>query len=174
LTIYKEIDSCSNTSIISVKTFEKPLNKYLYVPQDSFHPTHSLKGFIKGEMIRYVISNSKELDFKSCVARFKSRLLDRGYLPSFINKEMSQVSYKNRLVYLFNNSKPLHKSLPLNIILDFDMFTSRAPISSLLNEIFDKHKDNSVMKDIFGGRAPMVTYRNAKSLAKLLVKASDY
>ena len=41
-----------------VSTFQKPLNKYLYIPFESFHPTSNKKAFIKGELMRYVRNSS--------------------------------------------------------------------------------------------------------------------
>ena len=34
-------------------TFQKPLNKYLYIPFESFHPASNKRAFIKGELMRY-------------------------------------------------------------------------------------------------------------------------
>ncbi|XP_074608094.1 uncharacterized protein LOC141860796 [Acropora palmata] len=44
-------DSASHT--LQHSTFQKPLNKYLYIPFESFHPTSNKKAFIKGELMRF-------------------------------------------------------------------------------------------------------------------------
>jgi len=37
---------------LQYSTFQKPLNKYLYIPFESFHPASNKKAFIKGELVR--------------------------------------------------------------------------------------------------------------------------
>ena len=41
---------------LSVKPYQKPLNQYLYIPFNSYHPNHAKRKFInlKAELIRYV------------------------------------------------------------------------------------------------------------------------
>jgi len=36
---------------LQYSTFQKPLNKYLYIPFESFHPASNKKAFIKGELM---------------------------------------------------------------------------------------------------------------------------
>ena len=39
-------------------TFQKPLNKYLYIPFESFHPPSNKRAFIKGELMHYARNSS--------------------------------------------------------------------------------------------------------------------
>jgi hypothetical protein len=48
---------------IYVRTHQKVMNKYLYLPFSSHHPFHVFKGMIKGELIRYVKTNTYEADY---------------------------------------------------------------------------------------------------------------
>jgi hypothetical protein len=48
---------------IHTKTYQKPLNLYLYIPPLSAHPTSCFKGFITGEILRYWNQNSNKEDF---------------------------------------------------------------------------------------------------------------
>jgi len=50
LFLYKDTSS----NVLQFSTFQKPLNKYLYVPFESFHPSSNKKAFIRGELIRCV------------------------------------------------------------------------------------------------------------------------
>ena len=47
-----------SSSVLQFSTFQKPLNKYLYVPFESFHPSSSKKAFIKGELMTYARNSS--------------------------------------------------------------------------------------------------------------------
>ena len=40
-------------STLQFSTFQKPLNKYLYIPFESFHAASNKRAFIKGELMRY-------------------------------------------------------------------------------------------------------------------------
>ena len=51
---YRDISS----SVLQFSTFQKPLNKYLYMPFESFHPSSNKNAFIKGELMRYARNRS--------------------------------------------------------------------------------------------------------------------
>ena len=44
--------------MLQFSSFQKPLNKYLYIPFESFHPSSNKKAFIKGELMRYARNSS--------------------------------------------------------------------------------------------------------------------
>ena len=53
------------SNVLQFSTFQKPLNKYLYIPFESFHPSSNKKALIKGELTRYARNSSS---FKSSLA----------------------------------------------------------------------------------------------------------
>ncbi|KAI9216254.1 hypothetical protein BC828DRAFT_334279, partial [Blastocladiella britannica] len=55
------------------------LNTYQYIPPFSNHPPAVFKGFIKGELIRYIRTNTCRQDFDTIKSRFMDRLTARGY-----------------------------------------------------------------------------------------------
>ena len=57
LFLYSDISS----SVLQFSTFQKPLNKYLYIPFESFHPSSNKKAFIKGQLMRYARNSSSFL-----------------------------------------------------------------------------------------------------------------
>lgn len=67
------------------KTFQKSMNKYLYIPKFSNHPPSTLKGFIKGELTRYKRTNSEYHNELAIRKLFYKRLLERGYSKSYLN-----------------------------------------------------------------------------------------
>ena len=56
LDLFLHRDTSSN--VLQFSTFQKPLNKYLYIPFEWFHPSSNKKAFIEGELMRYVGSTS--------------------------------------------------------------------------------------------------------------------
>lgn len=71
---------------LHVRTHQKSLNTYQYIPPFSDHPKHMSKGFIKGELIRYLKTNSDPNDFQVLARTFRKRLLARGYKPAFLSR----------------------------------------------------------------------------------------
>ena len=68
-----------NNDKIETKTFQKPLNLYLYIPPTSAHPSSCFKGLITGEIIRYWSQNTKTQDFIHITQLFIQRLIQRGH-----------------------------------------------------------------------------------------------
>ena len=69
---------------LQYSTFQKPLNKYLYIPYESFHPASNKKAFIKGELMRYARNSSTFHSFSETRVLFWKRLRLRGYPARFL------------------------------------------------------------------------------------------
>ena len=65
-------------------TFQKPVNKYLYIPFESFHPASNKRAFIKGELMRYARNSSNFTTFADTRELFWKRLRLRGYPYHFL------------------------------------------------------------------------------------------
>jgi len=87
-------------SIIDTTIYQKPLNKYSYLPYHSFHTSSMKTGFIKGEAIRYVRSCTKKKDYNRMIQLFTIRLQRRGYPLNLIHKAINSVKYSLRQQYL--------------------------------------------------------------------------
>ena len=70
LFLYRDISS----NVLHFPTFQKPLNKYLYIPFEPFHPSSNKKAFIKGELMRYAINSSSFASFAETREKFWKRL----------------------------------------------------------------------------------------------------
>jgi hypothetical protein len=71
--------SIDNNGKVQYKTFQKPMNLFLYIPAHSTHPPGLLKSLIYGLISTYSRQNSQEHDFMNMIQLFWNRLLDRGY-----------------------------------------------------------------------------------------------
>lgn len=83
LEIFKEFTD-NNLCTFEFKTFQKPLNAYLYIPFKSDHPRSNLRAFIKGELIRYNRTNTRLKFILDIRRNFWLRLRRRGYPPPFL------------------------------------------------------------------------------------------
>ena len=75
LFFYKDTSS----NVLQFSTFQKPLNKYLYIPFESFHLSSNKKAFIKRELMSYVRNSSSFNSFYETREKFWKRLRVRGY-----------------------------------------------------------------------------------------------
>lgn len=87
-------------STIQTNIFQKPLNRYSYLPYHSFHRPSMKTGFIKGEAIRYARSCSQRKDFNKMCSLLTIRLQRRGYPLQLIKSTLKTVQYSNRTKYL--------------------------------------------------------------------------
>ena len=90
----------------------KPTETFQYTYFSSCHPPGVKKGFIKGEALRLLRTNSSEKTFEENVTNFKRRLRMRGYRDKVIDKHLSEVKHHERMSALENKTKTHKKILP--------------------------------------------------------------
>ena len=78
-------------SILDVRTHFKPTETFQYTNYYSCHPPGVTKGFIKGEALRLLRTNSSQLTFEENIRNFAIRLKNRDY-PTAIVQNNSQKS----------------------------------------------------------------------------------
>jgi len=96
---FLDITLAITSSVITSKVFQKPMNRYDYIPKVSHQPIGVVKGFIIGELIRYIRLCSYSSDYKNYQKLFFSRLIKRGFSYKFLYKFLSHP----KLINLYNN-----------------------------------------------------------------------
>jgi len=72
------------------------------------------RGFMKGEVLRLLRTNSSKPLFEESVTNFKTHLLERGYPENFIQTTLSEVTFEDRNQALGQKQKQkTRKSCPL-------------------------------------------------------------
>ena len=92
-----------DTGILSTKVYQKPENRYMYIPYKSAHPRHTIKNYVLGELKRYVRINTEELNYQKIKNNFFLRMRNRGFHKNELAKWFSQVKYSNRAKFLDGN-----------------------------------------------------------------------
>ena len=64
---------------LAVRAFTKPMNKFLFLPPNSCHPSHVFSGWVAGYGKRLRLNCSQDTDFNACLNDFKLRFVARGY-----------------------------------------------------------------------------------------------
>ena len=83
--VYKG-DRFKKESILDVRTHLKATETFQYTNFYSRHPPGVTKGFLKGEALRLLRTNSSKFTFEENMSNFKTRLQNRDYPPRIVEK----------------------------------------------------------------------------------------
>lgn len=153
---------------LKVRTHQKVLNKYLYIPYDSYHHPGVFKSFINAEIIRYVVTNSDSWWFDSMVRKFTHRLCQRGYPRQLITSIASRVSHSDRHKYLWREDKPASTDRSV-LVVPYAQMVPEMGMSHILREAWDA--GGEALHTVLRSR-PIVAFTKNRNLGALLVKAS--
>ncbi|XP_048589460.1 uncharacterized protein LOC125573153 [Nematostella vectensis] len=87
-----------DSNILDVRTHFKPTETFQYTHFSSCHPLSNKKGFVKGEGLRLLRTNSSLASFKTEIRNFTDRLLERGYPSDFITTILASVKFTDSLL----------------------------------------------------------------------------
>ena len=153
-------------SILDVRTHFKPTETFQYTHFTSCHPPGVRKGFIKGEALRLLRTNSSKATFKENITQFKRRLRDRGYPDNLVDKTLSEVKFSERMSVLQNKQKAGKRFLPF--VTEY-----RPSVPNLKNILMSKWhliENQPLLRNIFKD-PPLLSYRKGRSLKDVLVRA---
>ena len=94
-TIYK-VQRFYKESVLDMRTHFKPTETIQYTFFTSCHPPGVKIGFVKGEALRLLRTNSSMKTFEENITQFKKHLMERGYPQNFINNALSEVKFEQR------------------------------------------------------------------------------
>ena len=153
-------------SILDVKTHFKLTETIQYTEFTSCHPPGVKKGFIKGEALRLLRTNSSRFNFEENIAKFKRNLIERGYPEMLIQETFSEVKFENRNAALTQKPKENKRILPF--------VTQYKPSVPNLKQILMKNghliEQQPRLKEIFK-EPPIISYTRGRSLKDILVRA---
>ena len=113
-TIYIKGKRFEKESILDVRTHYKPTETFQYTNYNGCHPVGVKEGFVKGEALRLLRTNSSKVMFEENIKNFRTRLTSRGYPNNLLDKILSEVKFterKNALTQL--NRKRTRRFYPL-------------------------------------------------------------
>ena len=93
-----------NESILDIRTHYKPTETFQFTHFTSSHPPGVKRGFIKGEALRLLRTNSSKAAFEDSISNFKSRLISRGY-PEKLNRKRCRKSTSTTDSRLYNKKQ---------------------------------------------------------------------
>ena len=98
-------------SLLDVRTHCKPTETFQYTNFHSCHPPGVRKGFIKGEALRLLRTNSSKTTFEANITDFMSHLISRGYQVSPVKKHLGEVQFSDRHSVLTQKNQTARKKI---------------------------------------------------------------
>ena len=149
-------------SMLDVQTHYKHTNTNFtynkYTNIYSCHPPGVKKGFIKGEALRLLRTNSSQITFERNIRNFHNRLLERGYPAAILRKYLSEVRFADRKTALQQRNKSARKRL-LPFVTEY-----HPALPSLRRILMGKwHLNQQRLTEIFK-EPPLISYLKGKSL----------
>ena len=147
-------------SILDVQTHYKPTETFQYTNFYLCQPPGVKKGFIKGEALRLLRTNSSQITFERNIRNFQNRLFERGYPAAILRKYLSEVKFADRRTDLQQRNNSARKK-----ILPF--VTQYRPALPCLKRILmgKRHliQNQQRLRETFK-EPPLISYRKGKSL----------
>ena len=152
-------------NILDVRSHFKPTETFQYTHYSSCHPSGVSKGFIKGEALRLLRTNSSKTIFEKNIRNFRVRLLTRGYPRHLVDHILSEVKFAERESALQQRQKTQEKPLPF--------VAQYHPSVPNLKRIFMVKwhwiENQPLLREIY--KEPrFISYRKGKSLKDILVR----
>ena len=94
-----------DTNVSKGERFANKSKTFQYTHFSSCHPLGVKKGFIKGEALRILRTNSSENGFKTKISHFRASLIQRGCPESLIMATLSDIKFENRKQALLKKCK---------------------------------------------------------------------
>ena len=164
--------------VLDIKLYQKPSNKYMYLPFSSYHARVIYKSFIIAEVERYRIRSTHEEDFNGSKKALQDRLLARGYPKEWLHEILASTRHdRDRALNNLRQkractSQGRKKEIPL-VFKTF--FTPRHPLLNLgaCLKLTDELQMEPDVVQIFGNQLrPVICYKRPKNLRDRLVRAT--
>jgi hypothetical protein len=186
LTVYKG-EQFTQTHKLDIKLFQKPFNKYLYLPMTSYHRITTFTSFITSELKRYRISCTDNESFNTIKQQFTERLLSRGYTAEFLepllhielNRDTIIQQYKDRQHNKLNqNNHNLNNSSITNTNnTQISFCTTNTPRQRKIKLKQCLAYDDFIYADpnseyIFGhNKSPLITYKRTQNIGDIITES---
>ncbi|XP_078361760.1 uncharacterized protein LOC144646110 [Oculina patagonica] len=155
-----------NQSILDIKTHFKPTETFQYTHFSSSHPPGVKKGFVKGEALRLLRTNSSRETFEENINKFKSRLRARGYPNNLIETFLSDITFTERESALQQKHENRKEILPFVT----QYHPSVQNLKHVLMQKWHMIQNKPSLRQIFK-EPPLISFKRGKSLKDMLVKA---
>ncbi len=144
--------------ILDIRTHIKPTNTQQYVHASSSHPPGTSKGLIKGELLRYLRTNSDAQSFEAFRNKHKKTVIARGYNKKQFEEVTRSISFAGRPVALLDKT---HDTSPkLTFCTTYNPHLPPKKIQGIVRKHWHLVQCCPKLSDIFPER-PKIAYRTS-------------
>ena len=133
--------SIDGNGIISIKTHQKPMNLFLYIPPHSAQPPDLMKSLVFGLLNTYYLQNTFSGDVYTMVRHIFKRLLNRGHkvedLRDFFLNTVHKIEDRNNHTVNTTRKRPNNNSLLENSIYFHIPFHPRVILRKNIRGIYE-------------------------------------
>ena len=168
--------SISPEGIVSTKTYQKPMNLYLYLLPSSAHQKNTMKGVIFGELKRYHWQCTNIQDYVAVARLFFQRLLDRGWEFNLLKKWFDDANYKvcnppHLPPAISETTNSPSSDNDTNIYLKLGSFHPHYIPSHTCQKIYEEEL-STILDDEIGIKRMIVCYKRAPNIGDIVSRTS--
>ena len=153
-------------SVLHIRTHYKATETFQYTHFSSCHPPGVKRGFIKGEALRLLRTNSAKATFEEKNKHFESRLIERGYPKNLVQRTLSELIFENRKQAL--QQKPQTNKRILPFVMQYH--PSVTNLKEILMENWHLIERQPLLREVYK-EPPLISYKGGRSLKDILVRA---
>lgn len=147
-----------------IKLYQKPFNRYSYLPPTSWHTPWSKRSLISTEMLRIVRNNTNFNDYIGARQLFYKRLIARNYKASFILPILREFKHRHRASYLQRAEQRVQLRRPA-LVIQWNPFTANLDLPRILNKFYE---ELSIVDDRWSVTSPIVAWKVMPNLWAML------
>jgi hypothetical protein len=118
LDLHCRLTPCDSTHrIVSHKLYQKPTNKYQYIPPLSQHKPSVFPALVLSELKRYLLACSQNSDFLELLPLFHQRLAQRGYPTHIFTRAFAALPTRQELLEHLLHAPQRAASRPAPIVV---------------------------------------------------------
>jgi len=153
-------------SILDIKTHFKPTETFQYTHFTSCHPSGVKLGFVRGEALGLLRTNSSRVTFEENISNFKVHLQARGFPRNLIEEALSETKFTGRESALKKDNKTQKDILPF-----VTQYRPSVPnIKQALMKKWHIIQNQPLLREVFK-EPPIGSFKKGKSLKDILVRA---
>lgn len=168
LDLHLDLQQYAQCTRVITRTYQKPINKYLYLTPRSNHQRSIFANFVYNEFCRYRLQCTRPEDFRSTAKLFTERLLRRGYNRRNVNKILSSIPSRSELRQRMFARKQLPSQHRTPLMVIDRWLLSFIPDLKQLARLDDEVQQHPVFNQVYGATNTQLAVRNEPSImAKL-------
>ena len=137
----------------------------------SYHPKGTGKGIVIGEALRYLRTNSDEMNFHQSIAKHKQILKGRGYNPSVTNRLLEPITFDERQTTLVPRpSGPKGANPPLTFVTTYNDAVPQ--VKRVIHDLWPNLHADGELRPLFP-EPPIMALKRNRTVGDMVVKCKS-